>query len=103
MKLLTDEEIKKLYEADEYYFDALETNDLDKQEELLEKCLALNPDHLDANILMIINNLPPYFAVSRLQELERAEKRKLKKKTYMNLEGCMEFSKQDLICVVYCI
>lgn len=79
MKQLTDEEIKKLYEADEYYFDALETNDLDKQEELLEKCLALNPDHLDANILMIINNLPPYFAVPRLQELERAEKRKLKK------------------------
>lgn len=79
MKQLTDEEIKKLYEADEYYFDALETNDLDKQEELLEKCLALNPEHLDANILMIINNLPPYFAVSRLQELERAEKRKLKK------------------------
>ena len=79
MKQLTDEEIKKLYEADEYYFDALETNDLDKQDELLEKCLALNPEHLDANILLIINNLPPYFAVPRLQELERAEKRKLKK------------------------
>lgn len=79
MKQLTDEELKKLEEADDYYFDALETNDLDKQEELLEKCLSLNPDHLDANILLTINNLPPYFAIPRLQELERKEKRKLKK------------------------
>lgn len=79
MKQLTDEELEKLYEADDYYYDALETNDLDKQDELLEKCLALNPEHLDANILLIINNLPPYFAVEKLQKLERAEKRKLKK------------------------
>ena len=79
MKQLTDEELKKLDDAEDYYFDALETNDLDKQDELLEKCLALNPDHLDAKILLIINDYPPYFAVEKLQELERAEKRKLKK------------------------
>lgn len=79
MKQLTDEELKKLEEAEDYYFDALETNDLDKQDELLEKCLKLNPEHLDANILLTINDYPPYYAIEKLQELERAEKRKLKK------------------------
>ena len=79
MKQFTDEELKKLDDAEDCYFDALETNDLGKQDELLEKCLALNPDHLDAKILLIINDYPPYFAVEKLQELERAEKRKLKK------------------------
>lgn len=79
MKQLTELELKKLDEAEDYYFDALETNDLEKQDELLEKCLTLNPDHLDAKILLIVNDYPPYFAVEELQKLERAEKRKLKK------------------------